>query len=58
MTPQNPLPHQNPTIEEKLEELMRLEQENISLHPAKPEIPDNPYRGWDHEEDHSVGCNS
>ena len=50
------LPFQNPTIEEKLEELMRREQENISLHPAEPEIPDNPSRGWDREEDHSARC--
>ena len=51
MKPQNSLPHQNPTIEEKLEELMRREFENIKFHPAKPEIPDNPYHGWNHEED-------
>ena len=58
MNQRNTLPQQNPIMEKQLEELLRREFENITFHPAKPEIPDNPSRGRDHEEDRSVGCNS
>ena len=54
MKQENPLPQQNLTEEEQWEELLRRQQENIILHPVKPEIPDDLYRGWDHEENRSV----
>ena len=49
MKQEKPLPQQNLTEEEQWEELLRRQQENIILYPVKPEIPDNPSRGWDHE---------
>ena len=49
---------EEPTIQEKLEELMRQELKDVKFHPATPGISDNSSSGSNSEEDRFSEYNS